>query len=165
MTFVAGLRPSVRNRWRQRLKSTRQILIAKKPVVDPYQVARAESRVNQVCHNHRSANRGALMSRFETGKLLRFLVAFSPCSVPKLCSQCSLTGHLNRGIDGVFELVCVVRRGLISIAEVHAIVARAKLAQSEPEMARDRFGFLERHEYFREMPQGYSVSSADRCEV
>src|SRR5262245_16247936 len=80
-------------------------------------------------------------------------------------SQFSLTGHLNRGIDGVFELVRVVGRGLISIAEVHAIVAGAKLAQSEPEMARDRFGFLERHEYFREMPQGYSVSSADRCEV
>ena len=44
-------------------------------------------------------------------------------------------------------------------------VARAYLPQSEPEMARNRFGFLERHEFFREMPQGYSVSSADRCEV
>ena len=31
MTFVAGLPPSVRNRWRQRLKNTPQILIAKKP--------------------------------------------------------------------------------------------------------------------------------------
>jgi hypothetical protein len=63
-------------------------------------------------------------------------------------------GHLNRGIDGVFEIVLVVSRGLVSIAEVHAIFAGAKLAQSEPEMARDRFGFLERHEFFKEMPQG-----------
>src|SRR6516225_7433797 len=61
-------------------------------------------------------------------------------------SQRSLTGHLNRGTDGVFEIVRVVGRGLVSIAEVHAIVARAHLAQSEPEMSRDRFGFLERHD-------------------
>jgi hypothetical protein len=53
--------------------------------------------------------------------------------------------HLNRGIDGVFKIVRVVRRGLASIAEVHAIGTRAHLAQSEPKMARDRFGFLERH--------------------
>src|SRR6266481_4083813 len=31
MTFVAGLPPSVRNHWRQRLKNTPQILTAKKP--------------------------------------------------------------------------------------------------------------------------------------
>src|SRR5438094_3830614 len=60
-------------------------------------------------------------------------------------SQSSLTGHLNRCFDGVFEAVCVVARCLVSIAEVHAIVARAHLAQGEPGMARDRFGFLERH--------------------
>src|SRR6516225_4693331 len=60
-------------------------------------------------------------------------------------SQRSFTGHLDRGTDGVFEIVRVVGRGLISIAEVHAIVARAHLAQGEPEMSRDRFGFLERH--------------------
>src|SRR5262249_4763693 len=60
-------------------------------------------------------------------------------------SRRSLTGHLNSGVDGVFEAVRVVGRGLVSIAEVHAKVARAHLAQSEPEMARDRFGFLERH--------------------
>src|SRR5262245_17800586 len=36
--------------------------------------------------------------------------------------------HLNRGIDGVFEIVRVVGCGLVSIAEVHAIVARAYLA-------------------------------------
>src|SRR5262245_19849682 len=77
----------------------------------------------------------------------------------------SLTSHLNRSIDGVFESVRVVGRGLVSIAEVHAIVAGAQLAQSEPELARDRFGFLERHEYFKKMPQGYSASSANCCEV
>ena len=54
-------------------------------------------------------------------------------------------GHRNHGINGVFELVCVVGRGLVSIAEVHAIVAGAQLAEGKPEMARDRFGFLERH--------------------
>src|SRR5262249_12326567 len=50
-------------------------------------------------------------------------------------------------IDGIFEIVRVVGRNLGSITEVHAIVARAYLAQSEPEVPRDRFGFLERHEY------------------
>src|SRR5215471_1249306 len=79
--------------------------------------------------------------------------------------------HLNRGIDGVFELVRVVGRGLVCIAEVHAIVAGAQLAEGKPEMARNRFGFLERHEYFKEMSRRYlwrgsrSVSSADCCEV
>jgi hypothetical protein len=42
----------------------------------------------------------------------------------------SLTGHLNRGIDGVYEIVGVVGRGLVSVAEVHAIVARAHRAQA-----------------------------------
>jgi hypothetical protein len=42
-------------------------------------------------------------------------------------------------------MVRVVGRGFVSIAEVHAIGARAHLAQSDPEMARDRFGFLERN--------------------
>jgi len=41
-------------------------------------------------------------------------------------------GHLNPGIDGIFEIVRVVGRNLGSITEVHAIVARAYLAQSEP---------------------------------
>ena len=45
-------------------------------------------------------------------------------------SQLSLTGHLNRGIDGVFEIVRVVSRGLVSIAEVHAIVTGAQQAQA-----------------------------------
>ena len=53
-------------------------------------------------------------------------------------------GPSHHGINGVFEFVCVVGRGLVSIAEVHAIVAEAKLAQSEPEVARDRFGCLRR---------------------
>src|SRR5262249_10424488 len=80
-------------------------------------------------------------------------------------------GHLNRGIYGVFEIVRVVGRGFVSIAEVHAIVAGAKLAQSEPEMAGDRFGFPDRHEYSKGMPHGISGESvrlvlrtAARCE-
>ena len=47
------------------------------------------------------------------------------------------TGHLNRGVDSVFEIVRIVGHGLVSIAAVHAIIARAYLTQSEPEMARD----------------------------
>src|SRR5262249_52120106 len=52
-------------------------------------------------------------------------------------SQCSLTGHLNSGVDGFLETVRVVGRALVSIAEVHAIIARAHLTQGEPEMACD----------------------------
>jgi len=59
--------------------------------------------------------------------------------------QRSLMGHLNRGIDGVFEIVRVVGRGFVSIAEVHAIFARVQQAQREPEVARNRFRFVERH--------------------
>jgi hypothetical protein len=62
-----------------------------------------------------------------------------------LPNKTALTGLLNHSIDGIFEIIRVVRRHLVSIAEVHAIVARAHLAQGEPEMSRDRFGFLERH--------------------
>src|SRR5262249_25408476 len=51
--------------------------------------------------------------------------------------------------SGVFEIVRVVGRGLVSIAKVHAIVAGAHHAQSEPEMARDRFGLLERHGFVK----------------
>jgi hypothetical protein len=39
-------------------------------------------------------------------------------------------GHLNRSIDGVFEIVRVVRRSFVSIAEVHAIFARVQQAQT-----------------------------------
>jgi hypothetical protein len=53
--------------------------------------------------------------------------------------------HLDPRPDSVFEIVGVVGRTLFSIEEVHTIVARAHLAQSEAEMARDRFGFLVRH--------------------
>ena len=68
------------------------------------------------------------------------------CSHHVWCSsQRSLTGHLNRGINGVIEIVRVVGRGLVSIAEVHAIFARAQQAQREPEVARNRFRFLERY--------------------
>jgi hypothetical protein len=66
-----------------------------------------------------------------------------------LLNSASPTGHLNRGIDGVFETVGVVSCSLVSIAKVHAIVARAHLAQGEPEMARDRFGFLEHHGFVK----------------
>jgi hypothetical protein len=59
--------------------------------------------------------------------------------------QRSLMGHLKRSIDGVFEIVRAVRRSFVSIAEVHAIFARAQQAQREPEVARNRFSFLERH--------------------
>ena len=55
------------------------------------------------------------------------------------------TGHFNRGFDRIFEIVRVIGRHLISIAEVHAIVARAHRAQGKPEMSRDRFGFLKGH--------------------
>ena len=60
-------------------------------------------------------------------------------------SHPSLTGHLDRGDDGVFEIVRVVGRGFVSIAEVHAIFARVQQAQREPEVARNRFRFVERH--------------------
>jgi hypothetical protein len=63
--------------------------------------------------------------------------------------QLSPTSHPNCGIDRVFEAVSVVGRGLVSIAEVHAIVARAHLAKSEPEMTGDRFGFSERHGFVK----------------
>ena len=63
--------------------------------------------------------------------------------------QLSPTGHPNRGIDRVFETVGVLGRGLVSIAEVHAIVARAHLAKSEPEMTSDRFSFLELHNFVK----------------
>jgi hypothetical protein len=59
-------------------------------------------------------------------------------------------GHHNHGINGRLRACLCSRRGLVSIAEVHAIVAGAQLAQSEPEMARNRFGFLERHESITE---------------
>jgi len=56
-----------------------------------------------------------------------------------------ILNHLPSTYNGVFETVRVTGRRLVSIAEVHAIVARAHLAQSEPEMTRNRFGLLERH--------------------
>ena len=69
----------------------------------------------------------------------------------------SLTGHLNRGIDGVFEIVRVVSRGLVPIAEVHAIIARAHFAQREAEMARDRFRFLERHGFLNRHREAVAI--------
>src|SRR5262249_14296350 len=40
-------------------------------------------------------------------------------------------------------------------AKVHAIVAREQLAQGEPEMTRNRFGFLERHGCINDLSSGY----------
>ena len=70
-------------------------------------------------------------------------------SAAGLMSPTSPTGHPKRGIYRVFEAVSVVGRGLVSIAEVHAIVARAHLAKSEPEMTSNRFGFSERHSFVK----------------
>ena len=42
-----------------------------------------------------------------------------------------------------------MNRGLVPIAEVDAIIARAHFAQREAEMARDRFRFLERHGFVK----------------
>src|SRR5262249_10355502 len=75
-------------------------------------------------------------------------------AVMRSSSQLSLTSHFNRSVDRVFEVVSVVGVSLVSIADVHAIVAGAQLAQSEPEMTRNRFGFLERHEDSKGMSQG-----------
>ena len=72
-------------------------------------------------------------------------------------SQLSLTGHLNRSIDGVFEIVRVVSRGLVPIAKVHAIIARAYFAQREAEMARDRFRFLERHGFLHRHREAVAI--------
>jgi hypothetical protein len=76
-------------------------------------------------------------------KFRRCQVTVQPWTAQRL--QPSLMGHLNRSIDGVFEIVRVVGRSFVSIAEVHAIFARAQQAQREPEVARNRFRFLERH--------------------
>jgi len=53
-----------------------------------------------------------------------------------------------------------VGRGLVPIAEVHAKVAGAQLAQSEPEVSRNRFGLLERHRTDQRCPQHSSKKYA-----
>ena len=67
------------------------------------------------------------------------------------------TGDLNCGFHGVFQIVRVVSRHFVSIAEVHAIGARAHLAQSEPEMTRDRFRFLERNGFLNRHREAVAV--------
>jgi hypothetical protein len=52
----------------------------------------------------------------------REIFLFPPFSVPEAVLA---MGHLNRGIDGVFEIVRVVGRSFVSVAEVHAIFASA----------------------------------------
>ena len=59
----------------------------------------------------------------------------------------SLPCHLDRSMDGILEIVRVMRCGLVSIAKIHAVAARAHLPQSESEMARNRFGLGERHRF------------------
>jgi hypothetical protein len=66
-------------------------------------------------------------------------------SLLRSSSQLALTSHRDGGINGVFEIDRVAGRALVPITEVHAIVARAHLAQSEPKMSRDRFRYLERN--------------------
>jgi len=65
------------------------------------------------------------------------------------CRRCAhharCSGHPNRGINGVLEIDGVVGSGLGSIARLHAIVSGAYFAQGEPEMAHNRFGFLQGH--------------------
>jgi len=61
----------------------------------------------------------------------------------------ALTSHRDGGVNGVFEIDRVAGRALVPIAGAHAIVAGAHLAQGEPEMSRDRFGFLERHKFVK----------------
>ena len=69
-----------------------------------------------------------------------------------------LSDHLNPGVDGVFEIGRVVGRSLVSAAKAHAIVSRAHFAQSAPEMARDRFGFLERHGLSPQVPHARGMA-------
>lgn len=73
-------------------------------------------------------------------------------------SPFSLTDHCYRDIDGVFEIVGVVGRRVVSIGKPHAIVSRAHFAQSAPEMARDRFGFLERHGLSPQVPHARGMA-------
>jgi hypothetical protein len=71
--------------------------------------------------------------------------------------QLALTSHRDGGVNGVFEIDRVVGRGLVSIAEVHAIFAGAQQAQGEPEMARDRFRFLERNWFLNRHREAVAV--------
>jgi hypothetical protein len=73
-------------------------------------------------------------------------------------SPLSLTDHCYRDIDGVFEIVGVVGRRVVSSGKLHAIVSRAHFAQNAPEMARDRFGFLERHCLSPQVPHARGVA-------
>ena len=96
-----------------------------------------------VCGMAKVIKRGARLARLWPARQMLDRVSNS------VWRSLSPTGHPNRGIDRVFETVSVVGRGLVSIAEVHAIVARAHLAKSEPEMTSDRFGFSERHGFVK----------------
>src|SRR5262249_14170034 len=62
----------------------------------------------------------------------------------RVASAAGSAAARNSRLRAISIAVLTASSSLSVIAEVHAIVAGAKLAQSEPEMARDRFGFLER---------------------
>ena len=64
---------------------------------------------------------------------------------------------ISTAVDGIFEIVRVVSRSLIPIAEVHAIITRAHFAQREAEMARDRFRFLERHGFLNRHREAVAI--------
>jgi hypothetical protein len=82
------------------------------------------------------------------GSSLHFL--FSPSqSLAMVSSTAFMTLRVRAISTAVLMASSRLYRGLVSIAEVHAIGARAHLAQSEPEMTRDRFGVLERHGFVK----------------
>jgi hypothetical protein len=115
-------------------------------------------RCQCVWHGLKSSRRGARLARLWPARQSPEVPAMPDHVSNSVWCSLSPTGHPNRGIDRVFETVSVVGRGLVSIAEVHAIVARAHLAKSEPEMTSDRFGFSERHGFVKS-PSG-STSKA-----
>ena len=116
-------------------------------------------RCQCVWHGLKSSRRGARLARLWPAPQSPEVPAIPDHVSNSVSVQLSPTGHPNRGIDCVFETVGVVGRGLVSIAEVHAIVARAHLAKSEPEMTGDRFGFSERHGFVK------SSSGSSRCRI
>ncbi len=74
----------------------------------------------------------ARLARLRPARQLTLRAGDDRQSRSHLCKRCSsqlsLTGHLNRGFHGIFKIDRVVSRGFVSIAEVHAIIARAHLA-------------------------------------
>ena len=126
-------------------------------------------RCQCVWHGLKSSRRGARLARLWPARQSPEVPAMPDHVSNSVWCSLSPTGHPNRGIDRVFETVSVVGRGLVSIAEVHAIIARAHLAKSEPEMTSDRFGFSERHGFVKlssgstSKATGHSGSKSTPC--